>query len=316
MKKMLYILFLSVFCSSFLTISAQHNISIRLGANCASGIAYSPYSDITEGTTYTVGDWALPSSYQLIQPIYDALKGSTFVIESGALTEDIQIDWILWNMNCSSGVYLPNGTLTETVFNGYFLIKHKVADVWTPMEPYAFSNGKRAILSLKNSAAFQNLVSGITGGALQMAFAYFNKSTNTFDLTGLTFTPPSPLTDPNAFWVLSAAHFSNIVGGNQHQITGINDNVNPAPTAFGLKQNYPNPFNPSTVIEYSLPEKSNVEINVYNILGVKLATLVKSPKEAGVYKVEFNASELSSGLYIYELKTNKSTISRKMLLLK
>jgi len=317
MKKMFYILFLLFISSSFLSLHAQHNISIRLGVNCSSGIVYGPSTDITEGTLYTVGDWTIPSAYASIQPIYDAIKGSTFQLESGALTEDIQIDWILYNMSCTNGTYLPDGSLTEVVFNGYFLVKHQVSGVWTPQEPYAFNNNKSAILSIQNTSAFQSLIGNVlTGGALQLAFSYYAKSTNTFTYSGLTYTPPSPIDDPNGFWVLRAAHFSNIVGGNKNQITGVNDIVNSVPTEFGLKQNYPNPFNPSTLIEYSIPEKSYVELNVYNILGVKVANLVKSSKEAGIYKVEFNGSELSSGLYIYELKTNKATISRKMLLLK
>ena len=318
MKKMLYILSLVVFTSYFSASSAQtnHNIALRFAASCSGLTTYSPYTNITEGTTYTLADWTLTGIYAQVQPIYDAIKGSSFVIESGALNEDIRIEWYLYNVDCTNGHYLPNGPLTETVFNGYFVVYHNDNGTWTPVEPYPFSNGKKAIISIKNSTGFQTLLTGITGGALELGFSFYNKSTHTCDLTGLSLEFPSPLTDTTKFWVVSAAHFSNIVGGNKNQIAGIDDRISNVPSAFGLKQNYPNPFNPSTMIEYSLPQKSNVELNVYNILGVKVATLINSSKEAGTYKVEFNASELSSGLYIYELKTNKATISHKMLLLK
>jgi len=70
-----------------------------------------------------------------------------------------------------------------------------------------------------------------------------------------------------------------------------------------LKQNFPNPFNPSTQIEYFLPQRTYVEINIYNILGKKMFVLVKFEGAKGWHKVQFNAEDLPSGLYIYELLT-------------
>ncbi|NUN09673.1 MAG: T9SS type A sorting domain-containing protein [Ignavibacteriaceae bacterium] len=89
-----------------------------------------------------------------------------------------------------------------------------------------------------------------------------------------------------------------------------------APATFELSQNYPNPFNPSTVIKYSVPAATNVTLSVYNVIGQKVATLVNEVKNAGTYEVKFNASSLSSGLYIYKLETPGQTITRKMTLLK
>ena len=83
-----------------------------------------------------------------------------------------------------------------------------------------------------------------------------------------------------------------------------------------LKQNYPNPFNPTTTITFNLPERSYVELNIYNVLGVKLATLVKGIKSAGSYSVQFNASNYPSGIYIYELQTANYKQTKKMIYLK
>jgi len=83
-----------------------------------------------------------------------------------------------------------------------------------------------------------------------------------------------------------------------------------------LKQNFPNPFNPSTQIEYFLPERTYVVVNIYNILGIKLLVLVNMEQEKGRYKVQFIAEDLPSGLYIYELKTPLFKQTRKMLYMK
>jgi len=82
-------------------------------------------------------------------------------------------------------------------------------------------------------------------------------------------------------------------------------------------QNYPNPFNPTTTITYQLPVVSNVELNIYNLLGQKVATLVSEKQSIGNYKVEWDASSFTSGIYFYRLKTDKGFIqSRKLILLK
>ncbi len=85
---------------------------------------------------------------------------------------------------------------------------------------------------------------------------------------------------------------------------------------FNLEQNYPNPFNPSTKINYTIAERSNVTLKVYDILGKKVAELVNKDQAAGSYDVNFDASNLASGLYIYTLNTGNFTSSKKMMLLK
>jgi len=83
-----------------------------------------------------------------------------------------------------------------------------------------------------------------------------------------------------------------------------------------LEQNYPNPFNPTTSIEYTIPSDEFVTLKVYDILGNEVANLVNQRKEAGHHKVEFNAGNLASGLYIYKLQAGNYANIRKMLFLK
>lgn len=85
---------------------------------------------------------------------------------------------------------------------------------------------------------------------------------------------------------------------------------------FTLNQNYPNPFNPSTKISFTLPQSTNVKLSVFNALGEKIAELMNEVKSAGTYDVDFNASELSSGIYLYRLEAGEFIQTRKMSLMK
>jgi hypothetical protein len=88
------------------------------------------------------------------------------------------------------------------------------------------------------------------------------------------------------------------------------------PSEYILEQNFPNPFNPTTLLNYSVKEAGLVKIKVYDVLGSEVAELVNETKEAGYHSVEFNASNLPSGVYIYKMQVNEFSTSRKMLLLK
>jgi hypothetical protein len=88
------------------------------------------------------------------------------------------------------------------------------------------------------------------------------------------------------------------------------------PDDYLLKQNYPNPFNPSTSIEYTIPTESFVELKVFDILGNEVASLVNEQQQAGVYRADFTADKLSSGMYFARITANEFTQIVKMILLK
>jgi hypothetical protein len=85
------------------------------------------------------------------------------------------------------------------------------------------------------------------------------------------------------------------------------------PTTYALLQNYPNPFNPTTVVRYQLPVVNDVRLAVYDILGREVSLLVNERKDAGVYEVKFDASRLSSGVYLYRLQAGDFTQAQKMM---
>jgi hypothetical protein len=88
------------------------------------------------------------------------------------------------------------------------------------------------------------------------------------------------------------------------------------PKEFKLEQNFPNPFNPSTTISFSLPQSQNVELKVFDMLGNEVALLLDEYKSAGEHKIEFNGSELSTGIYFYQMKAGDFIKTKKLVLLK
>lgn len=91
---------------------------------------------------------------------------------------------------------------------------------------------------------------------------------------------------------------------------------NSLPESISLEQNFPNPFNPSTVIRYSVPQSMNVQLTVTDLTGRQVAELVNGRRAAGEYEAVFNATGLSSGVYIYRLQAGNRLISRKLTLIK
>jgi phosphatidylserine/phosphatidylglycerophosphate/cardiolipin synthase-like enzyme/DNA/RNA endonuclease YhcR with UshA esterase domain len=105
-------------------------------------------------------------------------------------------------------------------------------------------------------------------------------------------------------------------GGTDPVQVNVNENGNGIPDDFNLSQNYPNPFNPTTTIAFSLPIANLVTLKAYNILGQEVATLVNEEMKAGSYTVNFNASNLSSGVYFYRLTAGSFVMNKKFTLLK
>ena len=91
------------------------------------------------------------------------------------------------------------------------------------------------------------------------------------------------------------------LNGMKKTVGTIEATVNKIPAEFSISQNYPNPFNPSTVIKFALPTDAKVSLKVYNILGVEVSTLINNNLTAGVHEAKFNASNLNSGIYFYNI---------------
>jgi hypothetical protein len=114
----------------------------------------------------------------------------------------------------------------------------------------------------------------------------------------------------------SATVPTNVYYNAEMLINGINSNNGSIPEKYQLSQNYPNPFNPVTIINFSIPKTSSVTLVFYDVLGKEVITLVNDKLKSGNYKVEFDGTNYSSGIYYYRLKTDDYAETKKMILIK
>lgn len=159
--------------------------------------------------------------------------------------------------------------------------------------------------------------------------AYYNKAVDI--LTALTQEPYSSInSDDSSILRLSTIHRGMDKRGTSYAdyyflealvrygtLNGIiMPQLSQRPEQIYLEQNYPNPFNDSTIVYYSIENEGFVELSIFDINGRKIQTLVNSLHQIGNYQVTINASNLASGLYLYQLKTNQNTLTKKMIVIK
>jgi hypothetical protein len=138
---------------------------------------------------------------------------------------------------------------------------------------------------------------------------YINGHGNSNSSNNYRFTDDKPLSGKSQYRLKQIDNDGAFKYSNAIEVTSII-------LQYNLTQNFPNPFNPTTVITYSIPVSSNVIINVYNVLGKLITTLVNKNQEAGIYNVNFDAGTLSDGIYFYKIQAGHYTETKKMLLLK
>jgi hypothetical protein len=124
---------------------------------------------------------------------------------------------------------------------------------------------------------------------------------------------------PSGTHQLEARFFNGGFNLSHFEFDLISTNVDEAklkPEKFELRQNYPNPFNSKTIITYSIPEDTRISLKLYDVLGNEVKTIVDDFKSAGTYMDEIDSSDLSSGSYFLNLKSNKGSITKKITVLK
>jgi len=277
-----------------------------------------------------VGNFIEPTSWYSFYSLLDSSGSYCPVTRStdhypftvGSYSVRIANDTAIWNSGVIPDCYLGWGVLTSTKSNdkplfpvlghpqslcGYYKFLPENSDTMN-INIYLYKNGMEiANGHLKSDVLtsewkpFQIIFSDTLYIDVDSARVLFSSSNEPKDGS------KGPL--GNSILYIDNLSFDNLI--TQVPITPIE-----IPNTFYMTQNYPNPFNPITKIKYSVPQLSQVQIKVFDVLGNEITTLVNEEKASGSYEVKFNASELSSGIYFYELRAGSFFETKKMLLLK
>ena len=230
-----------------------------------------------------------------------------------------------WNLTILSSAQaagnVTDGEYEVSISNG----GNDVWDIHLGQAGINIINGQEYTVSFDAYATAPRIISALVGKNSEPWTVYH--AAQIFSLTTIkqTYTYSFIMNDPSD----NQARFGFDIGGSGIDVyfdnirvssgtTPVNiSEVPTGPKLFQLFQNYPNPFNPSTKIEFSLPEDvNNVTLTIYNALGQRVAELVNSKMEAGYYSYVWDAGNVVTGMYIYELRTDKFVSVKKMILLK
>ena len=287
---------------------------------------------IQDGEGPWSGVWL--SALNTVKDIYSLKKGDNVTV-TGVMTEDYdvtKIDSISSFVVNSSGNAIPAPHVLTTGDIGKKALSDTTAERWESVL-ITYENVRVTDLNADGDAGpvtynygeiFVNDGSGDTRVELQDGNHFYNNVWDGVDTSNVYFTS---ITDTgstfqsltgylyysHSYYKLVPRYQSDFVGYSLPTSVEVDNTI---PARFAVSQNYPNPFNPSTIISYSLPKEGYVTVKVYNIIGQEVATLVNAQQSAGTYKVNFDASSLSTGVYFYSVRSGSYNQVKKMMLIK
>ncbi len=243
-------------------------------------------------------------------------------------------------MGWGTGMYYDGSGTTCSMQNDSSRVKANVlAGLYTlaastgagcSFDALAYTTANNSPFTTTAAALLTNPYGGVTNG--NYSPSYFTPGAGSPALTGANFSLPG-LNDPffttttyrgafaqNGTWANNWTNFRPDTVNYSLVPIGIQPISNVVPSGYSLKQNYPNPFNPSTSISFGISQSGNAKLTVFDILGREVAVLVNENLTAGEYKINFNASSLPSGVYMYRLNVNGDkanfTDTKKLILVK
>ncbi|MCW8848873.1 MAG: family 16 glycosylhydrolase [Melioribacteraceae bacterium] len=237
------------------------------------------------------------------------------------------VDWVFNSFFPAQAIgEVKNGEFAVSITNG----GSNLWDIHLGQENITCESGKEYTVSFDAYADASREISAIVGKNSDPWTVYsgdqiisLTKEKKTYSYSFLMSNPTDNLARMGFDLGKSAVnvYFDNIVLSKGILPTKVENEENLIENSYVLYQNYPNPFNPCTTIKYSIKskvksQKSKVKIVVYDVIGTEVAILVDVQKSAGTYKVDFNASNLSSGVYYYKLTAGEFFTTKKMLVLK
>ena len=232
------------------------------------------------------------------------LNGSELYLPEEAVVEDIRIeiglpDFSVISEQAPQEVGFGPNIANAVEFNVY------VDDEL--VSPYEFEVPVELTLPVP-----ENLPENVGTNVSNFVLAY-TKDGDSFDTKGIATTVQDTV---QGIVKAEVEHFSNIAMTSEAEATFADETLQEKPVNVRLEQNYPNPFNPTTSIRFEIPERAEVRLRVYNTLGQVVATLKESVLNAGSHQVTWDATEYSSGVYLYRLEVDGQAQSRQMTLIK
>ncbi len=239
----------------------------------------------TTGTGHFTMEVAAGSTLNLGTSVITASNTGSFIVAPGGTVATGHADGLAGAIMCTGA---SNGGGNSFSTEGNYAFKGSVAQVTSALMPTTVNN-----LVINNAAGVALTQPTTINGVLRLMAGVFN---NTVPFT------------------LGPSGSISFEGGSL-LVTSV-ENEGTIPQSFFVEQNYPNPFNPATAIRFGLPRESQVSIRVFNLIGQQVATVFEGKKQAGTHTLAFDATNLSSGVYIYRVQSGNLVESRRMVLLK
>ncbi|MBM4157875.1 MAG: T9SS type A sorting domain-containing protein, partial [Ignavibacteria bacterium] len=292
--------FFNMFCDlrptcvdTFNVTIGQNIFTVGTGTTSSSHPFYSTYSDSRTNMLYTAAELTAAG----LTPSHITHIGFNVISRSATVLNGFTVK--MQNTSASTISGFANSGWT-TVYTGTYTVP---ATGWQdiPLNQTFYWNGTSNLLI---EICFDNASSGTSS------------TVNATSMTGFMYVGySSSISGCSITTAYSRTYRANlkITIGNPSNVTNNNNEI---PTTYSLSQNYPNPFNPVTKINFALPKQGFVSLKVYDILGREVVLLVNEIKNAGNYIVDFDASNLSSGVYYYRLESNDFVDIKKMILIK
>jgi hypothetical protein len=237
--------------------------------------------------------------------------------------------WVSFSVNTKNE--LPSGTILKNTATIIFdvnppLSTNEYINTLDFQAPITQMNNLTTINSGKNIVVKWNTIDKNNGSGVESVTLYSSIDDGAYYTVGTTNGDSLVITTEEgshkySFYALAKDFVGNVESSrpaiiSSNVVNSVSCNENIYPNKFSLNQNYPNPFNPTTIIEYSVPKYSHVSIKIYDILGKEVSTLVNEKHNAGLYKVEWFAKNVTSGTYFYQMKADNFISVKKLIFIK
>ncbi len=244
--------------------------------------------DVNNSTNFTIN--VPENSVTVVNIIGDSVSWSGgFVVNEDNGISDPNYTNLLLNFNHTKNIHISDIGILGSILAPWATLDY----------PHGVIRGQVMVKNMFGAGQFNNVV--FTG-------------TITRDTTITNFTSLVESTEGDSSLGNNSGSYQ-VISGNITSVGDSDGNIS-IPKQYNLYQNYPNPFNPTTTIVYDLPKSGFVQLKVYNILGVEVATLMNGQQQAGHQQITFDATDLPTGVYIFSLRSNNFISSKKMILLK